>query len=205
MDNIIIHIDEKEKEELESQPPEPKKIKESTTHADSIEEPSTSATLETSATMENTSATAMATNNVTVARVDLEAYIDLRVKLKTCPLAFGIEPDKYLVRDLKQAAVYMGEYIIPKIKYAVDVNREAFEAIYLIGEKFEHVELKTCTLFNQGRNCSEGPFHKDTNNCVRAHFCTICWEALWVLASHKVVTCPLTSKTFWNKLMIPID
>ena len=112
---------------------------------------------------------------------EMEDYIDLRIKLKTSKLAFGIEPDKYLIGDLKQAAIYLGEFILPKIKTVVDSNREKFEALFLIGESFEHLPVKTCTLYNQNRDCKDSHFHKDMSNMSRAHCCTVCWEALWIL------------------------
>lgn len=132
--------------------------------------------------------------------------VDLRYRLNPSQnLPFGIEPNKYLTWDLKQAAIYMGEFVIPRILITVENNRGKFKALYLMGEQFEHVSLKTCTLFNQNRPCFQGPFHKDTINIDRGHFCTICWETLWVLASHRVVTCPLTTRKFWSEMSIEID
>ena len=120
-------------------------------------------------------------------------------------LAFGIDPDKYLTWDLKQAAIYMGEFIIPKIRTTVERNQEKFKAIFLLSETFEHVPTKTCTLFNQNRPCMQDIFHKDTTNIHRGHFCTICWETLWILAPHRVVTCPMTTRDFWSTMNIIVE
>jgi hypothetical protein len=129
------------------------------------------------------------------------------IKSRLGPRAFGLEMQKYLTGDLKQAAVYLGEFVLPKIRKTVEENRSKFAVIFLLGEKFEHTPMKTCTLFNQGRDCYDGPSHRDhgTNQITRSHFCTICWESLWIMAPHRVVTCPLTTTIFWDKIDIKID
>ena len=230
MDNIEIHINDSEKQEImemEGGPP-----KELDSKKRPIEEISTDPTPSTSGAMNELKAKlAKVEKEATLAlhaklteakrrhddalraqeieRIrygkELEDLIDLRVKLKTSKLAFGIEPEKYLVRDLKQAAVYLGEFILPKIKSIVDLNQPKFEALFLMGESFEHLPVKTCTLYNQNRDCREEHFHKDTTNMTRSHCCTVCWETLWVLAPHRVVTCPLTTKGFWEKMEINTD
>ena len=154
----------------------------------------------------NPTSTTLTTNLICSQRTGGPRPRDLRDVIgNNQKLAFGIEANKYLTWDLKQAAIYMGEFIIPKVKSTIDKNQDKFAAIFLMGENFEHVTMKTCTLFNQNRPCPQGTVHRDTNSISRGHFCTICWETLWVLAPHRVVTCPLTTCVFWEKMKISLD
>ena len=90
--------------------------------------------------------------------------------------------------------------IIPKVKRVVTKNKESFKIFYELGDVCEPISptsLKTCTLYNQGRQCREGNSHCDQRGNNRLHVCTVCWETLWVYAPHGIFACPLLTRKFW--------
>ena len=98
---------------------------------------------------------------------------------------------------------YLAKQIVPRIKRAVDMNKESFGVIFALGDACEPITadtIKTFARFNQGRICREGKVHIDNTGTKRFHTCTICWEVLWVYATHKVVNCPLLRAEFWKKI-----
>ena len=116
-------------------------------------------------------------------------------------LPFGLEPDRYLKVDQKEAMTYLAKTIIPRIKRVIDENRAKFVVIFALGESCEPIDyetVKTCSRYNQGWQCGEGKIHTDAQGNKRSHSCTICWEALWVYTPHRVINCPLLTVKFWK-------
>ena len=130
---------------------------------------------------------------------------DLKEKEKNndVSLPFGLEPERYLRGDMKDSTKYLAKIIIPRVKRVVDENKETFKMIFALGEVSEPVDfrsIRTCVLFNRGRICRDGNTHSDQKGNKRIHDCTVCWEVLWVFAVHRVVTCPLLTRKFYEKL-----
>ena len=115
-------------------------------------------------------------------------------------LPFGMSFSEYMTRDLKVATDYITKTIIPRVKRVVTENKESFKIFYELGDVCEPItptSLKTCTLYNQGRQCREGNSHCDQRGNNRLHVCTVCWETLWVYAPHGIFACPLLTRKFW--------
>ena len=118
-------------------------------------------------------------------------------------LPFGMEPEKFLKGENKEALAYLMRIIVPRIRRVINENKPLFHVIYGIGKVSEPLASdtpKTCLTYNRGRNCREGKVHLDSNGNRRIHTCTLCWELLWFHAFHRVVNCPLMTTKFWSDI-----
>ena len=128
---------------------------------------------------------------------------ELKQRQSVNDLPFGMEPERFLRGENKDALAYLMKIIVPRIRRVISENRELFQVIYAIGKVSEPMVAdtpKTCLTYNRGRNCREGRVHMDNSGNRRIHTCTLCWELLWIHVCHRVVDCPLMTRSFWTKI-----